>query len=97
MYKIIYTKQAAKDIENLKRANLAAKTQNLIEVIRKNPFQKPPSFEDLRGNLKGFYSRRINIQHHLVHQVYQENIIEEDKQYDGIIKIVRMWTHYDGL
>lgn len=69
MFKIVYTKAAAKDIPKLKAAHLDAKARSLIEVLRVNPYQSPPSYEKLTGDLKGLYSRRINIQHRLVYQV----------------------------
>ena len=65
-YKVVYTKNAAKDISNLKAANLSNKAQNLVELIKENPFQNPPPYEKLLGNLSELYSRRINIQHRLV-------------------------------
>ena len=86
MYKIVYTKAAAKDVPKLKAAHLDAKAKALIDVIRCNPYQTPPSYEKLVGDLQGLYSRRINIQHRLVYEV-----IEEVKT----IKIVSLWTHYE--
>lgn len=86
MYKIVYTKAAAKDVPKLKAAHLDAKAKALIDVIRCNPYQTPPSYEKLVGDLQGLYFRRINIQHRLVYEV-----IEEVK----IIKIVSLWTHYE--
>ena len=97
MYRIVYEKQAAKDIKNLKAAGLDKKTKELIEIIRHDPFQTPPAYESLVGNLQGFYSRRINIQHRLVYQVYGDPVSVNDRNYEGTVKIVRMWTHYDGL
>lgn len=97
MYRIVYEKQAVKDIKNLKSVGLDKKTKELIEIIRVNPFQTPPIYEALVGNLKGYYSRRINIQHRLVYQVYAEAININQIEYDGTVKIIRMWTHYDGL
>lgn len=97
MYRIVYEKQAAKDIKNLKSAGLDKKAKELIEVVRENPFQTPPSYEGLIGNLQGYYSRRINIQHRLVYQVYAEPVIVDGVEYEGTVKIIRMWTHYDGL
>ena len=82
MYKIVYTKTAVKDIPKLKAAHLDLRAKALIDLIRANPFQTPPSFEKLVGVLKGLFSRRINIQHRLVYQV-----IDEEKT----IKIVSMW------
>ena len=86
MYKIVYTKTAAKDIPKLKTAHLDAKAKALIDVIRENPYLTPPSYEKLIGDLQGLYSRRINIRHRLVYQV-----LEEEKT----IKIVSLWTHYE--
>ena len=86
MYKIVYTKTATKDIPKLKTAHLDTTAKALIDVIRENPFQTPPSYEKLVGDLQGLYSRRINIQHRLVYQV-----LEEEKT----IKIVSLWTHYE--
>lgn len=97
MYRIVYEKQAVKDIKNLKSAGLDKKAKELIEIIRKNPFQTPPNYESLVGNLQGFYSRRINIQHRLVYQVYSDAVVIDGIEYEGTIKVVRMWTHYDGM
>ena len=87
-YKVVYTKSAAKDISNLKAANLSNKAQNLIELIKENPFQNPPPYEKLLGNLSGLYSRRINIQHRLVYEV-----LEDIKT----VKIISMWSHYENI
>lgn len=87
-YKVVYTKNAAKDISNLKAANLSNKAQNLIELIKENPFQNPPPYEKLLGNLSGLYSRRINIQHRLVYEV-----MEDIKT----VKIISMWSHYENI
>ena len=86
MYKIVYTKTAVKDIPKLKTAHLDTKAKALIDVIRENPYQTPPSYEKLVGDLLGLYSRRINIRHRLVYEV-----LEEEKT----IKIVSLWTHYE--
>lgn len=85
-YEIVYTKKAAKDIPKLKSSGLSQKAKRLIEIIRENPFQNPPPYETLVGDLKGAYSRRINIQHRLVYEV-----VEKEKT----IKILSMWTHYE--
>ena len=82
----MYTKIALKDIEKIKTAGLSEKARKLIALIKVNPYTTPPSYEKLVGDLAGAYSRRINIQHRLVY-----SISEEDK----IIKIIRMWTHYE--
>ncbi len=97
MYRVVYEKQAVKDIKNLKAAGLDKKAKELIEIIRNNPFQTPPVYEGFVGNLQGFYSRRINIQHRLIYQVYQEKVTADDMGYQGTIKIIRMWTHYEKI
>ncbi len=86
MYKVVFTKSAVKNIPNLKAAKLENKAKALIDVIRENPFQNPPPYEKLVGNMSGLYSRRINIQHRLVYQVYED---------EKTIKIVSVWSHYD--
>ena len=86
MYQIVYTKTAAKDIPKLKAAHLDSKAKDLIDVIRKDPYQTPPPYEKLVGDLQGLYSRRINIQHRLVYQV-----MEEEK----VVKMISLWTHYE--
>ncbi len=95
MYRIIYTKQAVKDIKNLKACGLDKKAKELIEIMKKNSFQNPPSYEKLVGTLQGYCSRRINIQHRIVFQVIEEPNIHEDIEYEGYVKIIRMWTHYE--
>ena len=97
MYKIVYTKQAAKDIKNLKAAGLSEKAKKLIEVVKEDPFKNPPPYEKLVGNLSGYFSRRINLQHRLVYQVYLDAVEAESVVYDGMVKIIRMWTHYDEV
>ena len=97
MYRIVYDKQAIKDIKNLKSVRLDEKAKRLMEIIRENPFQNPPPFEALVGNLQGVYSRRINIQHRLVYQVYNDPVEVDGKNYAGTVKIIRMWTHYDKI
>lgn len=95
MYRIIYTKQAVKDIKNLKACGLDKKAKELIEIMKKNSFKNPPSYEKLVGNLQGYCSRRINIQHRIVFQVIEEPNIHEGIEYEGYVKIIRMWTHYE--
>lgn len=85
-YKIVYTRQAQRDAKKLKSSHLAVKARELIELISRNPFASPPSYEALIGDLMGAYSRRINIQHRLVYQVLEE---------ERVIKILRLWTHYE--
>lgn len=97
MYKIVFTKQSIKDLDNLKKSGISSKAKALVDVIRENPYQNPPRYEKLVGNLEEILSRRINIQHRLVYQVYEEPFEENGNEYQGIIKIIRMWTQYDGL
>lgn len=97
MYKVVFTKQSMKDLENLRRAGLSQKAKSLVDIIRENPFQNPPGYEKLVGNLDGIISRRINIQHRLVYQVYQESFAENGRAFEGTIKIIRMWTHYENV
>ena len=97
MYLIKYDKQAVKDIKNLKSAKLDSKAKQLIEIIRKDPLQNPPPFEALVGNLSGLYSRRINIQHRLVYEIFNEEVSDGETIYEGTVKIVRMWTHYEDV
>ncbi|MBT4289078.1 MAG: Txe/YoeB family addiction module toxin [Deltaproteobacteria bacterium] len=85
-WKIVYTKQAQKDAKKLVSSNLKQKAAVLLEILQNDPYQNPPPYEKLVGDLAGSYSRRINIQHRLVYQV-----LEEVK----IIKVLRMWTHYE--
>jgi len=86
MWQLFYTKQAQKDAKKLAAANLKTKAQDLLEIIQKNPYQNPPPYEKLVGDLSGAYSRRINIQHRLVYQVLEE---------EHAVKILRLWSHYD--
>ncbi len=85
-YKIVYTKRSLKDIPRLKASKLDQKAKNLIALIKENPWQTPPPYDKLRGDLQGAVSRRINIQHRLVYQVIEE---------DTTVKIISMWTHYE--
>lgn len=86
MYKIVYAKMALKDVPKLKSAHLTEKAKMLIDLLRENPFQNPPPYEKLVGDLNGAYSRRINVQHRLVYQVYEE---------EQTVKILSLWTHYE--
>ena len=84
-WELVYTKQAQKDAKKLARAGLKEKTLILLKVITENPFQNSPPYEKLVGDLVGAYSRRINIQHRLVYQVFQK---------EKVVKVIRLWTHY---
>ena len=97
MYLIKFSKQADKDKKLLKGARLDGKTKELLNIIAVSPFKEPPLYEKLVGNLSGFYSKRINIQHRLVYEVYVQETCEDDVVYEGIVKVARMWTHYDGM
>ena len=97
MYKVFFTKQAVKDLEKLKQAGISSKAKLLVDIIKNAPYQTPPRYEKLVGNLDGIISRRINIQHRLVYQVYEDEFTEDDIKYQGTIKIIRMWTHYDNV
>ena len=85
MYRVLYSKLALKDAKKLSQYNLDQKAKSLIAIIQKNPFQNPPPYEKLVGNLDGAISRRINVKHRLVYQV-----LEQDK----IVRVLRMWSHY---
>ncbi len=85
-WELIYTKQAKKDVKKLAQHNLKAQASDLLDLLANNPYQTPPSYEKLIGDLSGAYSRRINEQHRLVYQV-----IEDEK----VIKVLRMWSHYE--
>lgn len=86
MYSIVYTKKASTAIPRLKAANLDIKAKALIELLRLNPYQTPPPYEKLQGDLQGAYFRRINIKHRLVYEV-----IKDAKT----VKIISLWTHYE--
>lgn len=85
-WRVVYTKQARKDAKKIAATNLRPKAEALLEILRANPFQKPPPNERLVGDLRGAYSRRINIQRRLVYQALEEQ---------HMVKIIRMWTHYE--
>ncbi len=85
-WRLVYTKQAQKDARKLASSGLKPKAQELLAILADDPFQKPPPFEKLVGDLAGAYSRRINIQHRLVYQVLEE---------DRIVKVLRLWSHYE--
>ena len=85
-WKLVYTKQAVKDATKLSASGLRPKAETILEILKKGPFETPPPFEKLIGDLSGAYSRRINIQHRIVYQVLKR---------DKTIKIICMWTHYE--
>ena len=85
-WSIVFTKQAQKDARKIASSNLKPQAERLLEILTRDPFQSPPPYEKLVGDLAGAYSRRINIQHRLVYQVYQEQ---------RTVKVIRMWTHYE--
>lgn len=85
-WQLVFTKQTQKDAKKLAASGLKAQAQALLAVLAEDPYQRPPPYENLIGDLAGAYSRRINIQHRLVYQVLDEG---------GIVKILRMWSHYE--
>jgi len=85
-WKLAFTKQAQKDAKKLASAGLKSKAEGLLKIIELDPFQTPPTFEKLVGDLEGAYSRRINIQHRLVYQVLSDS---------HTVKVLRLWTHYE--
>ncbi|MFA6009492.1 MAG: Txe/YoeB family addiction module toxin [Desulfobacteraceae bacterium] len=86
MWKIVFTKQAQKDAKKLTASGLKSKAEEIIEILKQNPYQTPPSYEKLVGDLSGAYSRRLNIQHRVVYQILND---------EKIVKVIRMWTHYE--
>ena len=85
-WQVVFTKQAQKDARRIASAGLRPKAEQLLTLLARNPFEKPPPFEKLLGDLKGAFSRRVNIQHRLIYQVLEEQ---------RIVKVIRMWTHYE--
>ena len=85
-WRVVYSRHTLKDAKKIAKSNLKKKTIELITVLGQDPFQNPPQFEKLIGDLEGAYSRRINIQHRLVYQVLTE---------EHVVKVLRMWTHYE--
>lgn len=85
-WRIVFTKQAQKDAKRLSASGLRPKAEALLQILAEDPFQTPPPFEKLVGDLEGAHSRRINVQHRLVYQVLEE---------ERVVKVIRMWTHYE--
>ncbi len=85
-WQLVFTKQAQKDAHNIARSGLKPNAVRLLEILKENPFQNPPAYEKLVGDLTGAYSRRINIQHRLVYQIIEDSMT---------VKVIRMWTHYE--
>lgn len=88
MYRVEISKKAAKDLPNIKAANLWKKLVDLLKILENNPYQNPPPFEHLRGNLSNFYSRRINIQHRLVYQIDETT---------KVVRVASFWSHYENV
>lgn len=86
MWTLEFTKQSFKDGRRLRESNLWKRTETLIDILRRNPFQNPPPFEKLTKDLRGKYSRRINSQHRLVYEVFKD---------ENIVRVLRMWSHYE--
>ena len=85
-WRVVYTKQALKDAKKLSSSNLSSKAKELIQLLEGDPFINPPTYKKLVGDLQGVYSRRINLQHRLIYEVFEE---------ERIVKVIRMWTHYE--
>ena len=85
-WRVVFTPQAAKDAKKLSRSGLRPKAEALLDILRRDPYQSPPPFEKLVGDLAGAFSRRINIQHRLVYQLLDR---------ERTVKVLRMWTHYE--
>ena len=85
-WKVVFSKQSLKDAKKLSASGLKLKTQGLLALLERDPFENPPSFEKLVGDLQGAYSRRINIQYRLVYEVFES---------EHIVRVLRMWSHYD--
>ena len=85
-WELAFSKQALKDAKKVKAAGLKPRVEELLALLEKDPFQSPPSFEKLVGDLAGAYTRRINIQHRLVYEVFTK---------EGVVRVLRMWTHYE--
>jgi len=85
-WQIYFTKQAQRDAKKISAGDLRSKAEELLNILRVNPFKTPPPYEKLTGDLTGAYSRRINIQHRLVYQVLKK---------EKVVKVIRMWTHYE--
>lgn len=86
MYRVLFSRKAQKDASKLASSNLKPQTEKLLEILKQDPFQNPPPYEELTGNLKGCLSRRINIQHRLVYEVFEK---------DKTVLVLRMWSHYE--
>jgi Txe/YoeB family toxin of toxin-antitoxin system len=85
-WKVVFTKQAQKDAKKISSSGLKSKAEEIIEILRNDPYQTPPPCEKLIGDLSGACSRRLNIQHRIVYQIYND---------EKIVKVIRMWTHYE--
>jgi toxin YoeB len=85
-WKVVFTKQAQKDAKKLSSSGLKSRAEEIIELLKHNPYQAPPPYEKLIGDLSGAYSRRLNIQHRIVYQILND---------EKIVKVIRMWTHYE--
>lgn len=85
-YRVVFSRHAQRDAKKIAKSNLKESAQKLIAILGVDPFQNPPSFESLKGDMEGFYSRRINIQHQLVYEVNKES---------KTVLVLRMWTHYE--
>lgn len=85
-WKVVFTKQAQKDAKKISSAGLKSNAEDIIKILKQNPYQAPPPYEKLVGDLSGAYSRRLNIQHRIIYQIFKD---------EKIVKVIRMWTHYE--
>lgn len=85
-WKVVFTKQAQKDAKKISSSGLKSKAEEILKILRNDPYQTPPPYEKLIGDLSGACSRRLNIQHRIVYQIYND---------EKIVKVIRMWTHYE--
>ena len=98
MYRVILSRRAGKDLEKLRQAGLSPKAKEISDIVAINPYQNPPPYEKLIGDLHGYLSRRINGQHRYVYKVKPNDKLIKDKDgniYQGIVHVLKMWTHYE--
>ena len=97
-YKVIFSRQALKDLQKLKQAGLGRQAKEITEILMQNPYQTPPRFERLIGDLRDYFSRRINAQHRYIYRITPNDGRLQDKDggvYVGVVHVLRMWTHYE--
>jgi Txe/YoeB family toxin of toxin-antitoxin system len=97
-YKVIFSRQANKDLEKIKKVGLGWAVKKITDVLKENPYKTPPYFEKLTGDLHDYFSRRINIKHRYVYQILPNDTGVKDENgnlYNGFVHVLRMWTHYE--